>query len=63
MMGWAARSHCRDKFICCYIGLTQNTSKRASFNFTMHWDDTTFGATSHNDVASGLANFFETKAR
>jgi len=62
-MGWATCSHCCDEFIRCYIGLTQNTGKGASFNFTVHWDNTTFDATSHDDMASGLADFLKSQTR
>lgn len=44
------------------ISLTQHTRQGANLDLAMHGDDTAFGATAHDDVASGLTNFLETKA-
>ncbi len=58
----APRLQGRDEFICRYVGLTQNTCQRAYFDFAMHGDDTSSGAAAQDDVATGLAQLFESQA-
>jgi hypothetical protein len=46
-----------DEFVWRYIGLALNTRKSTDLDFTVHRNDTAFGATPHDDMATGLANF------
>jgi len=52
----------RYEFIGRYFGLTQNTGESADFDFAMQGHNADYGTTAHDDVASGLASFLETKA-
>jgi hypothetical protein len=56
MLGWAPRSQGCDEFVWRYVGLAQNTRKSANLDFAVHRNDTAFGTTPHDDVATGLAN-------
>lgn len=60
--GWAPRLQGRDEFVCRYVRLTQDPCQSADFDYAMQGDDAAFGTTTHDDVASGLANLLETKA-
>jgi hypothetical protein len=57
MMGWTPSSQGVDELVWRYIGLAQNTGKSADLDFAVHRNDTAFGATPHDDMATGLANF------
>ena len=59
---WAPQLQGRDEFVWRYVSLTQDTCQRAHFDFAVHGDDTAFGTTAHDDVASGLAKLLETQA-
>ena len=41
--------------------LPQDTRKRSNFDLAMHWHYTAFGSTAHDDVATRLANPYETE--
>ena len=43
------------------VGLAQDARKSADFDLVMHRHYTAFGSTSHDDVAAGLANLYETE--
>jgi hypothetical protein len=42
--------------------LAQETGKSADFDLAVQRNNTTFGATAHDDVAPGLTNLLETQA-
>ena len=59
--GCAPRLQGRDEFVGRHIGLAQDASQGAHLDFAVHGDDAAFGATAHDDVASGLTQLFETQ--
>jgi len=61
---WTAESkprlHGRAEFVWRNTGLPQDTCQSANLDFAMHGNHTTFQTTTHDDVASGLAEFLKT---
>jgi len=59
--GWGSTSQCANEFLGGNIGLTQNTCESSNLDFAMHRYHTALRSAPHDDVATGLSEFYETK--